>query len=278
MSKYGDNFDFYIKNFDDVVGKDLTSSNSFSKEDRVKFPVTYAGQEGTYIFRMYPDNYKGKPRFWRLLTTNQLQNYKKVIKPKTETRMDDLIADAKEKGVDDYTSGLWKHKKKTEAVMMVYLISGPDGKYVQPSGTATALILSYKQLEAIKGFLSGIQEEGTNIMEFLHPEEASNALKLTIRKQKKGKKTETSINVSSTTSSDYHLPDMNEVLPEGVDFIDLESTYVKPDQLITDEEFEDFKTFFNDKVNELLNNKEEYNPESSETEKGYEVSFDEEGK
>lgn len=277
MSKYGDNFDFYIENFDEKVGNDLVSNGS-NYEEKARFPITYAGQEGTYVFRIYPDNYKGKPRFWRLLTTNQLQNYKKVIKPKNETRIDDLIAEAKEKGVDDYTSGLWKHKKKTEAVMMVYLVSAPEGKYIQPAGTATALVLSYKQLEAVKGCFKDLQDDGVNIMEFLHPNKTSNAIRLTISKQKKGKKTETTIRVLPTTSSEYDLPDINEVLPEGIEFTGLEETYVLPDQEITDEEFEDFKTFFNEEVNKFLNSRAEFNPEDPETEKGYDIKFDDEGK
>lgn len=279
MSKYDDNFDFYIDGFDEAVGSDLTLTANSNYEDKPKFPITYAGQEGTYTFRIFPENYKGKPRFYRMLTTNQLQNYKKVIKPAQENRIDNLIKEAKEKGVDDYTSGFWKHKKKTEAVMMVYLISAPEGKYVQPSGSASALILSYKQLEAIKGFFAELQDEGTNIMEFLHPQKPSNAIKLTIRKQKKGKKIDTTINVSSTTSSDYELPEMSEVLPKGIEFEGLDKTYVTPNQVITDEEFEDFKTYFNDEVTKILNTHEAFDPESSETEQGYKVSFeDDEGK
>lgn len=277
-----ENYEFFFKGFDEKVAKSMTTTASESSlKERVKFPITYAGQEGTYIFRIYPDNYKGKPRFFRMLTINQLPNNKKVFKPMNENRIDKLITEANEKGIDNFTSGLWKNKWKTEAVMMVYLISAPDGKYVQPSGSASALILNYKQLEAINLYFKGLEKnEGVDIMDFLNPLEPRNAIKLTITKQRNGKKEETIIGVSGTTSSDYELPPMKEVLPEGITFEGLEETYVKPDQLLTEDEFEDFKTYLNEVIREYNTKKEKetFDPNSSEAEKGYKVQFDDEGK
>lgn len=270
-------YDFWDEGFDDMIKEQRkNSSSSASKDDR--FPISYFGEAGTYIFRLYPEKYNGKPRIIREVWSNQLHNYRRVLTKKGDNRIDDLVKEAQDKKLDNNNIKLWRHKKSQDGIMMGYIISAPEGKYIQPAGNASAIVMNWRQLQALDSFFKSIEAEGASLRKFLHPGKPSNAIKMTIDKVQKGKKTETIINVSATTTADYELPPMESVLPEGIEFKGLDDIHVKADAYLTDELYAEFKKYYDEKIEEVLKFRGQatHNPKDSSTEEGYVPEFDDE--
>lgn len=267
-------YSFWDKGFDAMVEEREKQKSSASKG---RFPISYVGKSGTYIFRIYPEEYEGRARTERVVWTNQLHNYKRVINKPDDTRIDDLVKEAKERDLDSKTEGFWRHKKSKDVILMAYLISAPEDKYIQPAGTATALILTSKQFEQYQSFLMGLAEEGIKEKDFLNPTKPNHAIKMKIDRVQENNSTKVIINVSATTSADYDLPDMETVLPEGVEFTGLDDIFVKPDAVLTDELYAEFKQYYDDKVAKVLKFKGEstYSPEDKNAESGYVPEFSE---
>ena len=267
-------YDFFDEGFDDMRTEEKKSTSGES----TKFPISYFGVEGTYIFRLYPENHNGKPRMRRVVWSNQLHNYRRVLTKKGDTRIDDLVQEAKDKKLDSPKVGFWRHKKSQDAIMMGYLYSAPENKNIQKPDTASAFVMNWAQLKQLDAFFESLEEEGVSLRKFLHPGKASKAIKMTIRKEKKGKKTETMINISATVNDEYELPPMEEALPAGIKFPGLDNIHVKHDAHLTDELFADFKKFYDDKVAKLteFHSDNVQNPGDSSQEQGYQVEFDDE--
>ena len=271
-----DNYDFFDDGFDDMMSEQKKSSSAVSSDTR--FPISYFGEPGTYIFRLYPENYNGKPRMRRVVWSNQIHGYKRVLTQKDDKRIDDLLASVKD--YDSKSAGFWRHKKSQDAIMMGYLYSAPEGKSIKPKNTDSAFVMNWLQLKNLDMFFDGLEEEGVSLRQFLHPNKPSNAIKMTIQKVTKGKKTETLITVSATQRNDYELPEMSESLPEGVQFTGLDDIHVKADAFLTDELYAEFEK-------DILTRKaqiEEFrasniqDPSDSDQEQGYKVEFDDEVK
>lgn len=271
MSEY----DYFEDGFEEMI-KDQKKGSTGVKD---RFPVSYFGAEGTYIFRLYPENYKGKPRMRRTVWSNQLHNYRRVLTKKGDTRIDDLVKSAQEQGFDGKTTGFWKHKKNQDAIMMGYLISAPENKSIQKPGSATAIIMNWLQIESLDSFFDSLEEEGVSLRKFLHPGKPSRAIKMTIKKVQKGKKMETIVNCSSTQDDTYELPPLKEALPEGMEFPGLDEIHVKSDQYLTDELFEEFKKYYDEKINKIKEFKgNSHDPQDGSKDQGYQVEFEEDKK
>lgn len=270
-------YDFFEDGFDDMVKEQKKSSPSSSEKTR--FPISYLGAPGTYIFRLYPENYNGKPRMRRVVWSNQLNNYKRVIPDKGDTRVDDLVKEAIEQKLESKTAKFWSHKKTQDAIMMGYLYSGPEHKNIQPSNTASAFIMNWKQLKGLDSFLEGLEAEGVSLRKFLHPGKPSNAIKMVIEKTGSGINTVTTINFSSTVNSDFELPPMTESLPQGMEFPGLDEIHVSTSAVLTEELFQDFKKYHTEKVSKILKdrNGSAQSPGDPDKEQGYKVEFDDEG-
>lgn len=264
-------YDFFDEGFDEMIDEQKKSSSGPTD----KFPISYFGAEGTYIFRLYPENYNGKPRMRRVVWSNQLNNFRRVLTEKGDTRIDDLVKEAIDKKYESKSAGFWRHKKNQDAIFMGYLYSAPENKNIQKPETASAFIMNWLQLKQLDAFFDGLEEEGVSLRKFLHPGKPSNAIKMTIRKEQKGKKTETLINVSATTNADYELPPMESALPEGMEFPGLDNLHVKADAFLTDELYADFKKYYDEKVAKILEFRAGniQDPSNVEQEQGYEVKF-----
>lgn len=267
-----DDFDFFEQGFEEMVSDQKKSAKTTS----TKFPISYFSQPGTYIFRLYPENYNGKPRMRRIIWSNQLHKFKRVLSTKEDKRVDNLLNQYKNYS-NDFTK-LWSHKVKQEAIMMGFLISGPKHKNIQPENTASLFVLDWKQLSALDSFFNSLEAEGASLRSFLHPNKPSNAIKITVEKVQKGEKTETVVNVSATMSSEYTLPAMDLSLPNGIEFPGLDNLHVPINSILTDDLFNEFKTHVEQKVKEYSQFKEKnnYNPEDQNQEKGYQIDQDEE--
>jgi len=270
------NYDFFEdeSSFEEMRKSEKKETSSKNSGDR--FPITYFGAEGTYIFRIYPENYHGKPRMRRIVWSNQLHNYQRVLSKKDDSRIDDLIKKASDEKLDSQSTGFWRHKRSQDAIMLGYLIQAPESKNIQEAGTASAFVMNWLQLQSLESFFDSLEEEGMSLRKFLHPGRPSHAIKMTIKKVKKGKKTETLINVSSTTSNDFELPPMEEALPEGTKFPGLDELHVKADAFLTDKLYSDFKKYYDEKVSKVMEfrNQNQHDPQDSTKEQGYEVKFD----
>ena len=261
-------YDFFEDGIDELLVSQKKESAVGTKQ---KFPVSYMSKEGTYIFRLYPENYHGKPRMRRIIWSYQLDKFRRVLSNKDDNRVDSLLESVKQ--YDNPSNKFWSHKKKQEAIMLGYLIGAPTDKNIQPAGTASLLVMNWIQMSSLDSFFESLEEEGIRLKDFLNPKNRSNAIKMTIKKVQKGKKTETVVNVSATSSSDYELPPLVDVLPNGVEFPGLDYLHVKHDAKLTDEIFSEFKKFIMDKVNKTREVKEKnsYNPDEDNQEGGYNV-------
>jgi hypothetical protein len=267
-----DSYDFWEDGCETML-QEQKKQNSSSEE---RFPVTYVGTEGTYIFRIYPENYKGTPRLFRTVWSNRLHNNRRVISEKEDRRIDDLVQKAKDNGWDSKKEGFWKHKTKQEGIMMAYLISAPEGKYIAAPNSATALVLGWQHLQSLDMFLQDLEKEGASVMKLLHPGKPNPAIKMIVRKVTKGKKSETQVNCSFTASNDFELPPLSETLPEGIKYEGLDQIHVSVDSKLTDEMFDEFKKYYDEKVQKIIEfaSSEAYDPKNQNLEQGYKPVFD----
>lgn len=269
-------FDFFDEEgFDEMI----TEQKKATSEAKKYIPNTKAWTEGDYIFRIYPELYNGKPRMRRTVWTHQLHDYKMVLSPKDDNRINDLIWDAKERGYNPMTTLFWKNRSNKETIMMVELYSGPESKYIH-EGT-TALILNDLQVQGLDSFLESIENEGISLRSFLNPNKPNYAIKMNISKVAKAgsKKKTTKINFSNTMKSNYELnPSIEAGLPDGVKFEGLDNVYVREDSALTEEQFASFKEYYDAKLLEIDKAAASHNedPNASSANAGYEVNFDDE--
>jgi hypothetical protein len=259
----------YERCFDEMFSEQKKEKESTTKF--AKFPISYCSKEGTYIFRIYPENYNGKPRMRRVIWSNTLHKFRKVLAVKGDNRISDLLKEYED--CNNQKTMLWRHKAKQEAIILAYLISAPKDKNIREDNSASLLVLDNTQMNALDGFLSSLEEEGVSLRNFLHPNKPSNAIKMVVKKD--GKKF--LVNFSATTNNEYILPPLNEALPQGIEFNGLDKLHVPTDAFLTDELFNEFKTHIEKECLEVRKFKENnvYNPKDQEQERGYDVNKDE---
>lgn len=244
-------FDKIDKNagYNELIAKDSkgTASDGF-------FPMSYANTPGTYEFRIYPEAHNDSFRFFREAWIHKLPYKTEEGKRKThmtiaalgDNRIKELIAEAEEKGLKSKTKGAWKYKASRYGLLMVHMYKAPDNKYVKKGDTG--VVLGYKQIDALKGFLDGIEKSGSSLLQFLNPNVANPALSMTV-----GEDRSTTFSVSGGPLGpiSLELPDVM-TLPGSHKFEGLDNLYVKQDADTTDEQFEQFKEFLDGEVQEML--------------------------
>ena len=249
--------------FEDLVSEQGAASGG------VRFPYTYVGLPGTYMFRLYPENHNGRTRFLRELWAHKLHNNRRVLTKREDKRLDDLISWAENEGLKDKKKGAWKYKARSDGILMAHLFKGPKDKYIH-EGT-TCLVLNYKQVDALKAYFRSIEANDGKLEDYLDPRKSCPAICLTIANDK-DKTISMGISGGPMNPTLVELPPMS--LPEGIEFTGLDNLYVKSDSFLTDEDYLAFELALKKDVSEYLAYKaslgDAHNPEEAK-EKGYEI-------
>ena len=258
-------------NYENLIGQDSKTQNNNDF-----FPLSYGNVEGTYKFRIYPENYNGRPRFLREVWSHKLEDGKRVIAHKDDTRVKEIIDWATEKGLTNRKDGAWKHAAMKHGILMVYMFDAPSNKYVKKE-QATAFILEWRQLDALKAFFQSIEENGTNLLDFLHPGKANPGIVMTVSGQGKEQKVNCSVTGGPMNVTKLELPPME--LPAKHPFTGLDHIYVDVNDTITDEQLASFKEYIEDKVEKYEEYKDAQNsdrPNLNEDENSYQVNMSQE--
>lgn len=264
-------FDYFDSGFEEMVEDQKKEAN-----EGKGFPTSYAGPEGTYIFRIYPEKYEGKPRMRRIYWANQIHKYKKVLAVKEDTRIKELLDSAEKKGFDGRQRGAWQHRPSKEGVLLAYLIAAPKHKNIKKAGNLTALVLDWRQVAAFETFMEEYQEEtGESLKSLLDPRKSSKAIKMTISSKKENNKKKTFVDFTTTSKDDYELPKLSEMIPEGQEFEGLDSLGVPADRFLTEELFSEFQDYINKELKKLGDFKDanRYQPPSSSSNKSNEGGY-----
>ncbi len=257
MSNLDEDYGFFEDNFD----KGLEEQKKAGGSSGPRIPLIYMYEEGTYTFRLYPENYKGAPRWMRHLWYNKLHGWNRVISTKEDKRVDTLCEEYEKLGLKSRKNGAWLHKTQKQGIMMAYLIKAPK-KYKEHEGKAVCLVLNWQHMQGWSSFEENYDEDdmGFSYREFLHPMKEAPGIKMSVEIEQ-GATKKTHVNVSATRST-YDLPSLRESLPEGVEFKGLDYLYVSTESVLTDKLFEEFKAHLDSELSKLQahQSQNQYNP------------------
>lgn len=261
-------FDSVKGGYNDIIAPDSTGDSS-----EEYFPMSYANTPGTYKFRIYPENYNGRPRFYREVWHHKLPQKDgekikniKAISPLNDNRISDIIVWAEKEGLKSKKNGAWKYKSSKYGVLMVHMYEAPENKYIKKG--STGLVLNYKQIDEFKNFLQSIETSGSDLLSFLDPRNSNPGLVMNISADRK---TTFGVTGGPMKAINFELPPME--LPVGHKFEGLDKVYVNSDQFVTDEMVAKFREFIEEEVEKY----QEYveargltnNPEDGE--QGYQI-------
>ena len=270
-------FDEFLAKSETLEAKDILVETTKKKEF---FPTCFTYTPGTYKFRVYPEVYNERLRYCRDVWYHPLMKKGENGKPyrfnavpkKDDTRINDLINAAESAGFKKGENAPWKHKLKRVGVLFGHIYDSPEGKYTT-EGTS-AIILEYKALDAFNELMDRIEKrEGhQGILNLINPKQDAPAFSLTVSPDRK--KYEMSLTGGFSDPVNFELPETIE-LPGGFKYEGLDNLYMKEGTYLTDEQFLEFKDYFDEQVQQYLEFQDSMNSANKNTESGYNIREEE---
>lgn len=237
MAKKADYSDLSLfEQFSDQTHKALEENSEFERE-----PIFYPHYKSlaNYKVRLYPiikeDPDTGKPK---LVLTRQVWSHSGFEKTRRLacTGRDCAICSHTKKLKEANYSDAWKYTARGEALVLAYVYESStpkDYKYMK-TGEYGYLVLRNKAINSLNAFLANLTPE--EMKSVLNPTIKANRVVLTISPGSDG-----------SVSWGFDIKQA-ELPPLPDDFPDIDSVYVNPDKLTTDEELKTVRTT----VNKLL--------------------------
>ena len=215
---------------------------------RSGIPVAFMG-EGTYSLRVWPDrDSNGRLRLYK---RTQIHNFRfgdnKRLRVIHDDRINDLASHAQKSGVDD----AWKWRSWIKVYMMAHVFEvRPESKWLK-SGSDVCFILDIRQAKALSSFISRLSKQ--ELVENLNPTNSGHPIHVVVNGRGKNQR----VNFALDRSENLHIPPMTQ------SWNGLDDVYVRDGDVISDEDFAEFRQHVQDRIAELDDGRIEDGPTPS---------------
>lgn len=231
-----------VKNDSDAFLRDHAT-----EEFANQVPVTYINSLGTYVFRVFPDMYKGHVRTFRPIFMHNI-NLKNAGPNGKDFKFrcvnDERISKLLSNFTDEQLGGnreAWKYKSKENGLMLVRIYSAPTSdaytkKMIEDTGRGfvdAIVVLSASMMKEVQSRISELDSK--NRIEFLDIDTPSVAIKLSITKESNADNSrQWNVGSATFTRETYALGEP--IFPEGAEWDGLDQAYIPSNRVITDTE------------------------------------------